>query len=174
MRGSRWMLTGGALDGASKTLSSKILSSKILSSLTLSFLVLSSGGAAADCLRHVYNRSPLVLVATQDGGPSFVVRPGSSRTIRLSGPGKLDLAGYCAPLGRGDDLASLGAPAVQSSFGYQAVLDRCFFEFGHDFFDRELGRGFLPYDGTQPFTLNNPKQGDIVLTTDQATCLPRR
>lgn len=125
-----------------------------------------SVGASADCVRTVHNRSPLVLVASQDGGPAITVRPGGSRAIRLSRPGTLNLAGYC---GR-PDLG--GAPVVQETFGYQAVLDRCYFEFGHDFYANELGRGFLPYESTRPFALNNPRQGDIVLHTGRAACRP--
>ncbi|KQP94260.1 hypothetical protein ASF60_12395 [Methylobacterium sp. Leaf113] len=134
-------------------------------------LIVGAGTASADCIRHVYNRSPLVLVGSQAGGPSFTIRPGTSRAIRLSGPGGLDLAGYCAPYGRGDgDPAAFGPPAVQTALRYTAVLDRCYMEIGHDFFDRELGRGFLPRRDTAPFTVNNPKQGDVVLYTDTAVC----
>lgn len=154
MRGSTRLLCGGALSAAS--------------------MLLGIGSASADCVRHVYNRSPLVLVASQDGGPAITLRPGTSRTIRLARPGTLTLSGYCAPRGLYGDPAAFGPPVVQESFGYQAVLDRCYFEFGHDFYANELGRGFLPYDGTKPFTLNNLKPGDVVLYTDRAACLPAR
>lgn len=119
--------------------------------------------ADAGCLRQVYNRSPFALLVTQDGGPSFMVRPRSSRSIRLSAPGKLDLTAYCSSSG-------LGAPLAQQSFTYQVVLDRCFFETGPGFFQQELGPGFLPREGTAPFTLNNPKQGDVVLAADGSAC----
>ena len=152
MSGSTRLLFGGALCAAS--------------------LLMGAAGAAADCVRTVHNRSPLVLVASQDGGPSFSVRPGRSRSIRLSRPGTLNLAGYCGRPGLRGDPAALGAPVVQETFGYQAVLDRCYFEFGHDFFANELGRGFAPYETTRPFALNNPRQGDIVLHTDRSACLP--
>jgi hypothetical protein len=154
MRGSMRLLLRGALCAASA--------------------LAGASGASADCVRHVYNRSPYVLVATQDGGPSFTVRPGTSRAIRLSRPGKLDLAGYCGLPGLRGDPAGLAQPSVQESFDYQAVLDRCYIEFGHDFFRAELGRGFLPYEGTQPFTLNNPRQGDIVLYAGRDACRPVR
>ena len=121
--------------------------------------------ANADCIRQVINRSPLALVVSQDGGPSVTVRPRSSRSIRLSAPGKLDLAAYCSP-------SSLGQPVAQRSFTYDVVLDRCSFEIGYGFFEQELGVGFLPRRGTAPFTLNNPRQGDIVLAADRSTCLP--
>lgn len=135
-------------------------------------LAASAGAASADCIRHVYNRSPLTLVGAQQGGPSFVVRPGTSRAIRLSGRGSLELSGYCDAYGaRGGDGA--GGAAVQTSLRYTAVLDRCYMEIGHDFFDRELGRGFLPRDSIEPFTVNNPKQGDVVLYTDRAICRSR-
>lgn len=123
--------------------------------------------ADADCIRQVINRSPLALVVSQDGGPSVTVRPRSSRSIRLSAPGKLDLAAYCSP-------SSLGQPVAQRSFTYDVVLDRCSFEIGYGFFEQELGVGFLPRRGTAPFTLNNPKQGDIVLAADRSACLGSR
>ena len=135
-------------------------------------LIVGAGTASADCIRHVYNRSPLTLVGAQQGGPSFLVRPGTSRAIRLSGPGSLELSGYCDPYGLREGGRADGA-AVQTSLRYTAVLDRCYMEIGHDFFDRELGRGFLPRDSFEPFTVNNPKQGDVVLYTDRAICRPR-
>ena len=128
---------------------------------TLSF------SADAGCIRQVYNRSPLALVVSQDGGPSFMVHPRSSRSIRLSAPGKLELAAHCSP-------AALGEPVAQRSFTYDVVLDRCSFEIGDGFFERELGGGFLPRRGTAPFTLNNPKQGDVVLAADRSACLESR
>jgi hypothetical protein len=136
--------------------------------LPVAALVAGVGAASADCIRHVYNRSPLTLVGSQQGGPSFLVRPGASRAIRLSGPGSLDLSGYCSAYG-----AQGGAAAVQTSLRYTAILDRCYVEIGHDFFDRELGRGFLPRESIEPFSVNNPKQGDVVLYTDRAVCGPR-
>ncbi len=121
--------------------------------------------ADADCIRQVYNRSPLALVVSQDGGPSFSVRPRSSRTIRLSATGKLDVAAYCSP-------TDLGEPVAQRSFSYNVVLDRCYFQLGYGFFEQQLGVGFLPRRGTSPFTLNNPRQGDVVLAADRSACLP--
>lgn len=128
--------------------------------------------AFAGCTRRVYNRSAYPLVASQDDGPSFVVRPHSSRSIRLSRPGHINLAAYC---GRGLGTGALpgsGAYVAQARFSYQAVLDRCFIEFGTQFFDAELGRGFLGLQGTKPFTLNNPNQGDIILGPFAAACPP--
>ena len=121
--------------------------------------------ADADCIRQVYNRSPLALVVSQDGGPSFRVRPRSSRSVRLSAPGKLDVAAYCSPAG-------VGEPVAQRSFPYTVVLDRCYFQLGYGFFEPQLGVGFLPRRGTSPFTLNNPRQGDVVLAADRSVCLP--
>jgi hypothetical protein len=79
--------------------------------------------ASADCLRRVYNRSSLVLVARQDGGPPAVLLPGQSVTMRLSRPGQIDLAAYC-----GIPQAGV-SPVEQRTFDYEAVLDRCFVRF---------------------------------------------
>lgn len=145
-----------------------------LSEVAVSAILLSTlaGVANADCMRHVYNRSAYVLVGVQDGGEAFTIRPGSSRTVRYSAPGTLDLSAYCDAGGRMGDPAALGAPVAQRSFSYNAVLDRCAFELGYGFFEPELGVGFLPRRGTQPFTLNNPKQGDVVLAAGAAECSP--
>ena len=126
-----------------------------------------SSAASADCLRHIYNRSPYALVVTQNEGPSFSVRPRSSGAFRLAGPGKIDVAAFCSG-------ADLRQPVVQQSFEYQAVLDRCFFEVGNRFFQNELGNGFLPSRSVAPFTLNNPQQGDIILFSRGEECLPQR
>ncbi|MEL6059970.1 MULTISPECIES: hypothetical protein [unclassified Methylobacterium] len=113
--------------------------------------------ASADCLRRVYNRSSLVLVARQDGGPPAVLLPGQSVTMRLSRPGQIDLAAYC-----GIPQAGV-SPVEQRTFDYEAVLDRCFVRFGGDLFVPQLGRGFIGLQETAPFTVNNPQQGDIIL-----------
>ncbi|RUP13909.1 MAG: hypothetical protein EKK43_14520 [Methylobacterium sp.] len=114
-------------------------------------------GASADCLRRVYNRSNLVLVARQDGGPPATLLPGRSLPMRLSRPGQIDITGYCGMPGAG------AGPVVQRTFDYEAVLDRCFVRFGGDLFVPQLGRGFIGLQETAPFTVNNPRQGDIVL-----------
>lgn len=113
--------------------------------------------ASADCLRRVYNRSTLVLVARQDGGPPAMLLPGQSLTLRLSRPGQIDLSAYCGIPQAG------GAPVEQRTFDYEAVLDRCFVRFGGDLFVPQLGRGFIGLQETAPFTVNNPQQGDIIL-----------
>lgn len=123
-----------------------------------------SSVAEADCLRHIYNRSPYTLVVTQDEGASFSMRPGTTGSIRLATSGKVDVAGYCSN-------AISGAPVVQGSFAYEANLDRCYFQVGRRFFNRELGNGFLPRSSDAPFALNNPKQGDLVLYVPQSQCL---
>jgi hypothetical protein len=113
--------------------------------------------ASADCLRRVYNRSSLVLVARQDGGLPATLLPGQSLTVRLSRPGQIDISAYCGIPRAG------GAPVMQRTFDYEAVLDRCFVRFGSDLFVPQLGRGFFGTQETAPFTVNNPQQGDIVL-----------
>jgi hypothetical protein len=54
-------------------------------------------------------------------------------------------------------------PITQASFDYEAVIDRCFIRFGGQAFIPQLGRGFIGLQGTAPFTVNNPRQGDVVL-----------
>ena len=51
-----------------------------------------SAEAAAGCLRRVYNRSALVLVASRDGGPPVTILPGRSVPLRLERPGTISLA----------------------------------------------------------------------------------
>ncbi|MDP4003576.1 hypothetical protein [Methylobacterium sp. NEAU K] len=113
--------------------------------------------ASADCLRRIYNRSSYVLVARQDGGPPATLLPGRSLPVRLSQPGQFELAAYCGLPEAG------GTPVTQARFGYEAVLDRCFVRFGTDLFTPQLGRGFFGAQETAPFTVNNPRQGDIIL-----------
>lgn len=125
--------------------------------LSLAGSVLVPASASADCLRRVYNRSTLVLVARQDGGPPTVLLPGQSVAMRLSRPGQIDLSAYCGIPQAG------GTPVEQRTFDYEAVLDRCFVRFGGDLFVPQLGRGFIGLQETAPFTVNNPQQGDIIL-----------
>jgi hypothetical protein len=127
-----------------------------------------SSEVSAGCTRQIINRSGYVLAVSQNGGPAFTVRPHTARAVRLSDPGSLDLTAHC-PGSRLSGLAP-AASVAEASFSYNAVLDRCYFEIGPDFFDRELGRGFLPRADTQPFALNNPRQGDIVLEPFAAAC----
>lgn len=127
--------------------------------------------ADAGCTRRIYNHSAYALVVSQDGGPPFTVRPGTSKPIRLSYPGKLDLGVYCSAQGGSTLLDGSQEYVAQSQFTYQAVLDRCYIEFGSQFFASELGRGFFGTQGTKPYTLNNPNQGDIILGPIQAECL---
>ena len=126
--------------------------------------------AAAGCTRRVYTRSAYALVVSQNGGPPFTVRPGTSKPVRLVQAGKLDLGVYCSAHG-GPTLRDGSQEYVaQSQFTYEVVLDRCFIEFGTQFFASQLGRGFIGMQGTKPFTLNNPNQGDIILGPFEAEC----
>lgn len=129
--------------------------------------LLLSATAEAGCLRHVHNRSPYTLVVTQADGSSTTVRPRSTGSVRMDGPGAVDVAAFCS-------IAGAGAPILQQSFSYEAVQDRCFYEVGHRFFEQELGNGFLPRRSEAPFTLNNPRQGDLVLFAGGEACLPLR
>lgn len=117
--------------------------------------------AEASCLRTVANRSALTLVVSQAGGLPVTVRPRASRALRLDGPGEVSVAGYCGAGRRG--FVPVGPPVIARSFPVTAVQDRCFYEVGIGFFERELGSGFLPREGTEPFALNTPRQGDLAL-----------
>lgn len=142
-------------------------------SLVVASAILLSGWvsvAAAGCTRRIYNRSAYALVVSQDGGPPFTVRPGTSRSVRLSQPGTFDLGVYCSAQGGPTLLDGSIEYVAQNQFTYQAVLDRCYIEFGSQFLVREFGRGSFGTQGTKPFTLNNPNQGDIILGPFQAEC----
>lgn len=115
--------------------------------------------ASAECVRQIINRSNYVLTARRDGGPPVTILPGRVVQIRLFQPGQVDLAAYCGV--PGPDGAQ--SPVTQASFAYEAVIDRCFIRFGSDVDTPQFGRGFFGTQGTAPFTVNNPRQGDIVL-----------
>jgi hypothetical protein len=87
--------------------------------------------------------------------------------VRLSRPGQIDVSAYCGIPG--------GEPVLHRTFDYEAVLDRCFVRFGDDLFVPQLGRGFFGTQETAPFTVNNPRQGDIVLgpAAQPACAVPR-
>ena len=125
-----------------------------------------SATAEAGCLRRVYNRSAYVLVASRDGGPPVTLMPGRSVPLRLERPGTLSLTAYCAVPGAGS------SPVAEARFDYEAVLDRCFIRFGNTFFTPQLGRGFFGGQETAPFTVNNPRQGDLVLGPFAAPACP--
>ena len=122
--------------------------------------------ASADCLRRIYNRSSYVLVARQDGGPPATLLPGQSLPVRLSRSGQFELSAYCGIPGAGS------SPVTQASFAYEAVLDRCFVQFGTDFFASQIGRGFFGGQETAPFTVNNPRQGDVILGPSELPACP--
>ena len=120
--------------------------------------------AGAGCLRQVYNRSGYVLMASRDGGPPVTVMPGRSVPLRLDRPGRLNVAAYCALPGAG------ARPVAEAEFDYEAVLDRCFIRFGSPILVPEFGRGMFGTQGTAPFTVNNPRQGDLILGPFEAGC----
>lgn len=138
----------------------------------LALAVLGTAGtasvASAECLRQIVNRSAYVLTARRDGGPPVTILPGHSVQIRLSHPGQLDFAAYCAVPGPDGALR----PITEASFDYEAVIDRCFVRFGGQAFIPQLGRGFIGLQGTAPFTVNNPRQGDVVLGPFAAPSCP--
>lgn len=118
-----------------------------------------ASASSAECLRQIINRSAYVLTARRDGGPPVTILPGHAVQVRLSHPGQLDFAAYCSVPGPDGALT----PITQASFSYEAVIDRCYIEFGGQAFIPQLGRGFIGLQGTAPFTVNNPRQGDVVL-----------
>ncbi|MCJ2012343.1 hypothetical protein [Methylobacterium sp. J-076] len=130
--------------------------------------VCTASASSAECLRQIINRSAYVLTARRDGGPAVTVLPGHSVQVRLSHPGQLDFAAYCSVPGPDGALA----PITEASFSYEAVIDRCFVKFGTQVFIPQLGRGFFGQQGTAPFTLNNPRQGDVVLGPFAAESCP--
>lgn len=134
---------------------------------TLVVLVTGFSEAEASCLRKVANRSTLTLVVGQGDGGAVTVRPGTLRTIRLDGSAPVDVTGYCDVPRRG---APFGQPVVQRSFPVTAVMDRCFYEIGNGFFERELGPSFFPRDDTGAFALNTPRQGDLALGPSGEFC----
>ncbi|MGY2050846.1 hypothetical protein [Methylobacterium sp. JK268] len=130
--------------------SSRLLPRAALAALVL--LPLGQTAAQAGCTRRITNRSVLTLVGSQDGGPSFVLPPGRSHPVRLSAPGQIDLVATC---GR-EVVAELHLP-------YEAVQDRCYVEIGTNAITPDFGRGTFGLQGTGPFAVNAPRQGDIIL-----------
>ncbi len=136
-------------------------------------LVAHAGAAEAGCTRRIYNRSALTLVGSQDGGPAFVLPPGRSMPIRLTRPGTFDLGVSCAPLGQFGYEGRTGSYAAQAQLSYQAVIDRCYIKVGDQLLRPEFGPGSLGMQSTAPFTVNNPRQGDIVLGPSAGLCAPQ-
>lgn len=139
-----------------------------ITAATLAVTVVLAGAASAACSRHVYNRSPYALVVSQNGGPQTLVRPGRSLPVRLDGPGRLDLQAFCADPAR---QAPGGAPVAQESFSYVSDPGICFVRFGSDLLLPYANR-IDPANGTMPFVVNNPRQGDIVLGPFGPACPP--
>lgn len=131
-------------------------------------LAASGGAASAACTRAVYNNSPYLLAFSQDGGPGVTVRPGGRAPIRLApGGGRIALAAYCPGYG----LEPAGQPIAQEAFDYVADPGVCFMKWAIN--------GLTPYanridleNGTRPFVVNNPHQGDVILGPFGPTCPP--
>jgi len=119
-------------------------------------LGLAASPADAECIRTLVNRSNLTLVASRDGGPPVEIPPHRSQAIRYRQSGHLDLSLSC---GRPAE----SAPVYRTSYDTVAEIDRCYLQFGSRFFENELGRGFFGTRNTAPLTLNNPRQGDVVV-----------
>jgi hypothetical protein len=126
----------------------------------LAALAASAGAASAACTRAVYNNSPYLLTFSQNGGPGMTVRPGGRVPIHLDrGGGRIALAAYC-PGPYGAELS--GSPVAQETFEYVADPGICFMKWAFN--------GLTPYanridveNGTRPFVVNNPHQGDVIL-----------
>lgn len=134
---------------------------------SIAVLVTGFSEAEASCLRKVVNRSTLTLVVGQGDGGAVTVLPGRSRTIRFDGSGPVAVTGYC-DIPRGGE--PVGQPVIQRSFPVTAVMDRCFYEVGNGFFERELGPSFFPREDTGAFALNNPRQGDLAVGPSPELC----
>ena len=124
--------------------------------------------AAAGCTRTIINRSSLTASISRDGGPAVTIPPHRSQAIRYEHPGTL---AYTLTCGRG-----ASAPVYTGSFNYSAIIDRCYIAFGDGFFEDQLGPGFFGTQDTKPLTLNNPRQGDVVIgpVVDAACPAPDR
>jgi hypothetical protein len=141
--------------------------SRLLSAAAAALVLLPVGEASAACTRRIVNRSVLTLVASQDGGPPFVLPPGHARAIRLAEPGQIDMMAYCSG-------ALAGAPAAEIHLPYEAVQDRCYIEIGTNYIAKTFGRGTFGLQGTGPFAVNAPRQGDVVLgPAANESCLVR-
>lgn len=110
--------------------------------------------AEAGCVRTIINRSNQFASVSRDGGPLVTIPPRASQAIRLQHPGRLDVTLSCAPG---------GAAVYQNSFSYTAIVDRCYIEFDDGFVRDYMGGGFFGFRDTGPLTLNNPRQGDLIV-----------
>lgn len=114
---------------------------------------LATAPAQAGCTRAIINKSGLVAKVSRDGGPWVSVPPHHRQSIRLMQPGSVDVALSCPD----------GTPVWQKSFAYTAIIDRCYFEFDDGFVPDQFGGGTFGFRNTKPLTLNNPRQGDLII-----------
>ena len=115
---------------------------------------------------------PYVLSVSQNGAPPALLRPGAARTIRLDQAGRLDLAAYCpSPRGPAAAAAAGATPVAQERFDYVADPGICFLKFGIDTLVSYASR-VDPDNGTAPFVVNNPHQGDVILGPFGPACPP--
>ena len=124
-------------------------------------VALAAAPSEAGCVRQIVNRSAAYAVVSRDGGPGVTIPPYRSQAIRFERPGSVSVALTCAPPGFPGSPPA--APVFEASYAYEAVIDRCYIKFGDRFFERALGPGFFGTRDTRPLTLNNPRQGDIVV-----------
>lgn len=128
-----------------------------LAAAIAALIAASAGAASAACTRHVYNKSPYLLAVSQNGGPAAMLRPGASEAVRMDSAGRIELSAYCP-----DPSGTPGTPAAQAAYDYIADPGICFVKWAFN--------GLTPYanridvgNGTAPFVVNNPQQGDVVL-----------
>lgn len=120
------------------------------------------GEADAACTRRVVNRSPYTLFARQEGGSAFVVPSGRTRSVVLAQPGRMSFEAYCPGAAPG-----AGSPVVADSFRYEVDGPACSYSWG--IYTSQFSRaGFVP--DPEPFVLNNPKLGDVVLGPTGPAC----
>ena len=128
--------------------------------------MLAAAPAQAGCTRSIINKSALSAVVSRDGGPWVRIPPHSSQTIRLSEPGSVSFALYCGGSPTGLVPPPDDRTVYRGTFRYMAALDRCYIDMTDGFFTDYLGGGFFgfaPFRDIKPLTLNNPRQGDVII-----------
>ncbi len=114
--------------------------------------------AEAGCTRSIINRSGLYAQVSRDGGPWVRIPPRAAQAIRLEHPGKLDIALTCGRGGLAPDNT-----VYRGALTYNAIIDRCYIEIDDGFVPDYFGGGTFGFRDTKPMTVNNPRQGDVII-----------
>ncbi|GJE26067.1 hypothetical protein LKMONMHP_0913 [Methylobacterium organophilum] len=109
--------------------------------LAAGLLLAAATQAEAGCLRRIVNTSNAVALVSRDGGPAVLIPPHRAQTIRYMHPGRIAVALHCGPIDT--------PPVFKASYATMALIDRCYID--------------IDGGGTQPLTLNNPRQGDLIV-----------